>query len=57
MVPWGKVHVAHDNRVILDGGEVEIGSIDIHTVPRGAGEIDTVIPMRTFETQGEGKDL
>jgi len=25
-------------------------------VPRGVGEFDTGIPMRTWETQGEGKD-
>jgi hypothetical protein len=43
---------AHDNcRVILklDEGEFEIGSIGI----QHAG---TVIPVRSFETEGEGRD-
>ena len=54
---------APDNyRVIikLDEGEFEIGSIGVQ---RAAGAsyfwdwaIDTVIPMRTHETQGRGKD-
>ena len=50
--------LAHDNRVILklDSGEVEIGSIGIRLGAARSWGIDTVIPMRTFETQGEGKD-
>ena len=50
---------AHDNyRVILklDGDEVEIGSIGIQHGAAWTWGIDTVIPMRTQETQGEGKD-
>ena len=50
---------AHDNyRVILklDGDEVEIGSIGIQHGAKWTWGIDTVIPMRTFETQGDGKE-
>jgi hypothetical protein len=50
---------AHDNyRVILkrDGDEVEIGSIGIQDGAAWAWAIDTVIPMRVLETQGEGSD-
>src|SRR5215467_3913981 len=50
---------AHDNyRVILklDGDEVEIGSIGIQDGAAWAWGIDTVIPMRAHETQGEGSD-
>ena len=50
---------AHDNyRVILkrDGDEVEIGSIGIQHGAAWTWGIATVIPMRTQETQGEGKD-
>jgi hypothetical protein len=54
---------AHDNyRVILkcEDGEFEVGSIGIQ-VAAGASYfwawgIDTVIPMRTHQTQGKGKD-
>ena len=50
---------AHKNyRVILkcDGDEFEIGSIGIQHGGVWAWGIDTVIPMRVMETQGEGKD-
>jgi hypothetical protein len=50
---------AHDNyRVILKrgGDEVEIGSIGIQHGAAWAWGIDTVIPMRDHETQGEGSD-
>ena len=50
---------AHDNyRVILkrEGDEVEIGSIGIQHGAAWAWGIDTVIPMRVLETQGEGSD-
>jgi hypothetical protein len=50
---------AHDNyRVIFkcDDGEFEIGSIGIQHEGVWSWGIDTVIPMRTFDTQGEGKD-
>ena len=54
---------AHDNyRVILkrEDREFEIGSIGIQHAAGAsyfrAWAIDTVIPMRTHETQGKGKD-
>ena len=50
---------AHDNyRVILklDGDEVEIGSIGIQYGRAWRWGIDTVIPMRTQETQGTGRN-
>ncbi|MBV9531452.1 MAG: hypothetical protein JO283_10380 [Bradyrhizobium sp.] len=50
---------AHDNyRVVLklDEGEFEIGSIGIQHRAVWAWGIDTVISMRTLETQGEGRD-
>ena len=54
---------AHDNyRVILKGedGEFEIGSIGVQHAAGAwyfwAWGIDTVIPMRAFETQGKGKN-
>ena len=51
---------AHDNyRVILksdDDDEVEIGSIGIEHDATWRWGIDTVIPMRTHQTQGKGKD-
>ena len=50
---------APDNyRVILkcEDGDFEIGSIGIHHGAVWAWGIDTVIPMRALETQGEGKD-
>ena len=50
---------AHDNyRVILkrDGDEVEIGSIGIQFGAAWAWAIDTVIPMRADDAQGEGRD-
>ena len=50
---------AHDNyRVILklDEGEFEIGSIGIQHGAAWAWGIDTVIPMRAYEAQGEGSD-
>ena len=49
----------HDNyRVILklEEGEFEIGSIGIQHGGVWAWGIDTVIPMRTHETQGKGKN-
>jgi len=49
----------HDNyRVILklDGSEFEIGSIGIQHGAAWRWGIDTVIPIRTHQTQGEGKD-
>jgi hypothetical protein len=60
--------VIHDQarnnwRVILDDedGEVEVGSIGIQntTGMNSAWHwgIDTVIPMRSFESEGHGKDL
>ena len=51
--------VIHDNyRVILnnEGDEVEIGSIGIQHGAAWTWGIDTLIPMRTWETQGDGKD-
>jgi len=50
---------AHENyRVILklDGSEVEIGSIGIQHGAAWRWGIDTVIPTRVLETQGEDKD-
>ena len=50
---------AHDNyRVILKGedGEFEIGSIGIQHSGAWSWGIDTVIPVRSFETEGEGRD-
>jgi hypothetical protein len=50
---------AHDNyRVVLklDGDEFEIGSIGIEFGAAWAWGIDTVIPMRAYEAQGEGSD-
>ena len=50
---------AHDNyRVILknDGDEVEIGSIGIQDGSAWTWSIDTVIPMRDRDAQGEGRD-
>jgi hypothetical protein len=50
---------AHENyRVILklNGDEFEIGSIGIQDGAAWAWGIDTVIPMRALETQGEGSD-
>ena len=50
---------AHDNyRVILkcEDGEFEIGSIGIQHDGGWSWGIDTVIPMRTHQTQGKGKD-
>ena len=50
---------AHNNyRVILKGedGEFEIGSIGIQHDGGWTWGIDTVMPMRDFETQGEGRD-
>src|SRR5215831_13318654 len=50
---------AHDNyRVILkcEESEFEIGSIGIQDGAAWAWGIDTVIPMRDHETQGEGSD-
>ena len=50
---------AHDNyRVILklDEGEFEIGSMGIQHGGVWAWGIDTVIPMRALEMQGEGRD-
>ena len=50
---------AHDNyRVILklDEGEFEIGSMGIQHGGVWAWGIDTVIPMRAYEAQGEGRD-
>ena len=43
-------------RVILkqEGGDVEIGSVGIHGSMWRWG-IDTVIPMRSFETEGRGR--
>ena len=49
---------AHDNyRVILkcDDGEFEIGSIGIPHDGGWSWGVGTVIPMRTFETRGEGR--
>ena len=50
---------AHDNyRAILklDEGEFEIGSIGIQHGVVWAWGIDTVIPVLSFETEGEGRD-
>lgn len=54
---------ARDNyRVVLksDGDEVEIGSIGLQTFTGSDAAwvwaIDTVIPMRSFETEGRGAD-
>jgi hypothetical protein len=50
---------AHDNyRVImkLDEGEFKIGSIGIQHAGVWAWGIEIVIPMRSLEAQGEGKD-
>ena len=50
---------AHDNyRVILKGEnrEFEIGSIGIQHGGVWASSIDTVIPVRSFETEGQGRD-
>ena len=45
-------------RVILkcEDGEFEIGSIGVQHSGAWAWGIDTVIPMRALETQGEGRD-
>ena len=51
--------IQQDNyRVILklDGDEVEVGSIGIQHGGVWSWAIDTVIPMRTQLTQGEGMD-
>ena len=40
----------------LDEGEFEIGSIGIQHGGAWRWGIDTVIPMRALETQGEGRD-
>jgi hypothetical protein len=47
-----------DYRVILklDGDEFEIGSIGVQFGAAWAWGIDTVIPMRAHEAQGEGGD-
>lgn len=50
---------AHDNyRVILkrEDGEFEIGSIGIQHGGAWAWEIDAVIPVRSFEIEGQGRD-
>jgi hypothetical protein len=50
---------AHENyRVVLrlDEGEFEIGSIGIQHGAAWRWGIDTVIAMRTHETQGKGKN-
>ena len=54
---------AHDNyRVVLkhEDGEFEVASIGIQHAAGAsyfwASGIDTVIPMRTHQTQGKGKD-
>ena len=50
---------AHDNyRVILklEDGEVETGSMGLQHGAAWRWGIDTVIPIRALETQGEGKD-
>jgi hypothetical protein len=50
---------AHENyRVVLkrEDGEVEIGSIGIQHDGGWSWGIDTVIPMRSWKTQGEGRD-
>jgi hypothetical protein len=50
---------ARDNYCVilkLDGDEFEIGSIGVQFGTAWAWGIDTVIPMRALETQGEGRD-
>ena len=50
---------AHDSyRVILkcEGDEFEVGSIGIQHGAAWTWGIDTVIPMRSWETQGDGSD-
>jgi len=39
-----------------EGDEVEIGSIGIQHGAAWTWGTDTVIPMRSWETQGDGKD-